>query len=267
MADYLVTDAELTSIANAIRTKGGTSASLTFPAGFVTAIENIPSGSGDTWSWMGKNPTRVYASTVDQTAFEDSPWTTWTPSTTATTLKSTETYTTMAVDLASYDYLVHFQMYESLGYDSGATTVARLVKGCYDQWAVATRYASNRTNLIAETRNGNNAVSVLAQAVMDYYNASGTRTIAYSWGYGLYPSAPTPSFVSSTAASTTMNVRMPQLNARCSTTYLSTDNAGYVNQTYSYFKTYFEVWRVDAGTSILRAAQDNRMAMFNNGLT
>lgn len=46
MANYLVTDADLTSVADAIRTKGGTSASLTFPSGFITAIQNIPSGGG-----------------------------------------------------------------------------------------------------------------------------------------------------------------------------------------------------------------------------
>ena len=44
MSDYLVTDTELTSIADAIRTKGGTSASLTFPSAFVSAINNIPTG-------------------------------------------------------------------------------------------------------------------------------------------------------------------------------------------------------------------------------
>ena len=48
MADYLTTDTELTSIANAIRTKGGTSESLTYPAGFVSAIEAIPTGGGGT---------------------------------------------------------------------------------------------------------------------------------------------------------------------------------------------------------------------------
>lgn len=37
-------DADLTSVANAIRTKGGTSAQLAFPAGFVQAIGDIPSG-------------------------------------------------------------------------------------------------------------------------------------------------------------------------------------------------------------------------------
>ena len=44
MADYKVTDTELTSIANAIRTKGGTQAQLEFPTGFVSAVQAIPTG-------------------------------------------------------------------------------------------------------------------------------------------------------------------------------------------------------------------------------
>lgn len=46
MTDYLTTDTELTSVANAIRTKGGTQASLSWPSGFVTAIGNISGGGG-----------------------------------------------------------------------------------------------------------------------------------------------------------------------------------------------------------------------------
>lgn len=45
MADYLTTDTELTSVANAIRTKGGTSASLVYPTGFVSAINAISTGT------------------------------------------------------------------------------------------------------------------------------------------------------------------------------------------------------------------------------
>lgn len=45
MADYLVTDTELTSIANAIRERGGTNASLEFPNGYVSAIQNLPTGA------------------------------------------------------------------------------------------------------------------------------------------------------------------------------------------------------------------------------
>ena len=45
MANYLTTDTELTSIANAIRTKGGTSDTLSYPTGFINAINNISTGS------------------------------------------------------------------------------------------------------------------------------------------------------------------------------------------------------------------------------
>lgn len=44
LVDSTQLDADLTSVANAIRTKGGTSASLAFPADFVSAIAAIPSG-------------------------------------------------------------------------------------------------------------------------------------------------------------------------------------------------------------------------------
>ena len=45
MSNYIATDTDLTSVANAIRAKGGTSAPLEFPSGFVNAIDAIPTGS------------------------------------------------------------------------------------------------------------------------------------------------------------------------------------------------------------------------------
>lgn len=46
MANYLTTDTDLTAVADAIRTKGGTSGQLIFPQGFVDAIDNIQTGGG-----------------------------------------------------------------------------------------------------------------------------------------------------------------------------------------------------------------------------
>lgn len=48
MSDYIVDSADLTSVANAIRTKGGTSAQLAFPAGFVSAVQAIPTSGTPT---------------------------------------------------------------------------------------------------------------------------------------------------------------------------------------------------------------------------
>ena len=44
MAEYLTNTSELTAVANAIRTKGGTTAQLSYPAGFVSAISAISAG-------------------------------------------------------------------------------------------------------------------------------------------------------------------------------------------------------------------------------
>ena len=43
--DYLTNDTDLKKVADAIRAKGGTSAPLAYPSGFVSAIQAIPSGS------------------------------------------------------------------------------------------------------------------------------------------------------------------------------------------------------------------------------
>ena len=46
MAEYLTNTTDLTSVANAIRTKGGTTAQLVYPSGFVSAINAIETGGG-----------------------------------------------------------------------------------------------------------------------------------------------------------------------------------------------------------------------------
>lgn len=45
--EYLVQGASLTTVADAIREKGGTTAPLSFPAGMAEAVRNIQSGGGD----------------------------------------------------------------------------------------------------------------------------------------------------------------------------------------------------------------------------
>ena len=57
MADYVVSDASLASVANAIRSKGGTSEGLVFPAGFVSAIDALK-----TSGWV-----KTLTAAVDQT--------------------------------------------------------------------------------------------------------------------------------------------------------------------------------------------------------
>ena len=45
--EYLVDSADMTTVADAIRERGGTTAPLSFPAGMAEAVRDIPSGGGD----------------------------------------------------------------------------------------------------------------------------------------------------------------------------------------------------------------------------
>lgn len=262
--DYRVTDTDLTAVADAIRAKGGTSSPLEFPTGFVTAIGNITS---DPWSWMGKNPTRLYQSPTSTVLFKNTGWKDWTPTTTATTLAATSVFTTQSINTADYEYWLHVQMYEEVYYDSNAVNKSLINKCCADYWCAVTRYASNYANLNTGTRNANYAVGVYTQNVMDYYNASGTRTVAFSWGYALYPGFQTPTFSNASTTTPTLNIRTPTFNARCHNSYLTTANAGCVNKDTSFYKIKYELYRIDVGTSGIRNAQDNRMDMYLHGLT
>lgn len=58
MSNYIVSDTSLGSVADAIRTKGGTSAPLEYPQGFIDAIDAISGGGDETIPDDGK--TRIF---------------------------------------------------------------------------------------------------------------------------------------------------------------------------------------------------------------
>ena len=67
MANYLVNDTQLTSVADAIRAKTGSNAGISFPSGFVSAIGDIQagggtSGSGDVIFYDDLAANKIYAS-------------------------------------------------------------------------------------------------------------------------------------------------------------------------------------------------------------
>lgn len=219
----------------------------------------------ENWNWMGRNPTKIYESTAT-TYFRDSVWVDWTPTTTATALTTASEKTSISIDTEQYEYLVHFQMRETLVYEDGTPATTRLEKANTEQWFNVVRYSSNYANLSQQNRNYNYAYSLITQAVMDYLTSKSAHTIAYSWGYGLYPSATAPTFSNSTTTAPNLSVKIPVLNARCNATYLAVERAEAVDLDASFYTMKHEVYRIDIGTSPLRNVQDERMYVFNNTL-
>lgn len=106
LVDSAQLDADLTSVADAIRAKGGASGQLAFPADFVTAIGNISGGgSGDVYEWFGaKNATLLHTANYS-IAFKDlDGWSSLSPTTSQQYIKyPATTYTATASNNVQYD--------------------------------------------------------------------------------------------------------------------------------------------------------------------
>ena len=155
MADYLTTDTELTSVANAIRTKGGTSAQLVYPAGFVSAIEGISTGTdvSDTTATAGDVLSGKYFYTSAGTKTQGS---------IASQAAQTITPTTTDQTIASGKYL----------------TGAQTIKG--DANLVAANIAEGVTIFGVEGTHSGGGGGAAASNDVNFYDYDGTILYSYS---------------------------------------------------------------------------------------
>ena len=101
LVDSTQLDNNLTSVANAIRTKGGTSGQLAFPNGFVSAVQNIPTGTTPTGT-KNISITENGVRTEDVTNYASAKITTNVPTPTGTKQVNIITNGTVTEDVTNY---------------------------------------------------------------------------------------------------------------------------------------------------------------------
>ena len=200
--------------------------------------------SGD-MAFLGKDAEVVDASLYSKEDYlKNTDWHGWTPSTTATVIVASVTLGTFAADLATYSYYLVWECGVDPVYPSQASTVAKSILTRAFIVQEITKRPSSVANIGSHTFNGNACASVYASSLLEYYNGSGTLTNTWAASYGWYFSAVAATFSNSTTDSPTVTVKTPTLTARCSTTYLSTANAGHVNENTSTFFIRGKLYRV-----------------------
>lgn len=279
-------DQHYTNIADAIRGRNGTSNTY-MPSQMPSAIANIPAPSGYAdvtgttanasdvrypetfvtasgiettgslkFDWMGENPEFIkdvysLSTTLDQTGFNG-----WTPSTTALSIKATETLTTTeSLNLENYEYLLVWISDCQVAYDSTwtASKGAPLRVVCLYTQGIFRR-PNTVANVEAENFNYNVAQQdIVAEYWVKYYSSASAISLAYTTYSPCYISAVTaPTFSSTSSNTPTLTIKTPVLSTRCSTSYFTVANAEKVDQENTTVKMIGKFYRVKKGTIAAR---------------
>lgn len=264
MARYLVTDAELTSVANAIRAKGGTSGQLVFPTGFVSAVQSLPQMT-DPMSWLGKD-VELYKDNLysKEFALTDTDFHGWTPSTTAKDIVASVTAGTFsAANMSDYEYYIVWESGVDPVYTGTPTLKAHTLLSRAYQVQQICRRPSTWANIGDDNFNANVCASVYTATFLRYYGTT-TGSVTYTWSasYGFYFTLTAATFSSTTAESPTVTVKTPKLSTRCSTTYFSTGNAALIDEDNSKGFITCKIYRVKRN-GILRGVYEGTVSLIN----
>ena len=242
MARKLVSSTNLYNIASAIRAKNGTSNKYT-PATMAAAIQALPGGA---YNWKGTSVTCIDNSLYNaDVLLSSTAYSSWTASTTAKSLKATQSLSTVALDMANYAYLLRWVVTADVAHTSGATTAALPVRAVniFDQQIM--RRPNSLVNIQAKNYNGNVYTNTASLGWLQYYNADGTLTYTWSASYGFYAGVPTPTFSSSTSNTPNLTPKTPILYTRCSTSYFDTARKNDIDTANTKWHIHGELYRMD----------------------
>lgn len=224
-------------------------------AGVLTEGTSSGGGGSDTWSWMGKNPTKVATKTITY-LLKDTNYVSWTPTTSQSTMVSAVTNTLQysSADFGTYEFVAEYKFSGSFFYTNA--TAARV-----DSIAEVTYYGLfqrpnnyEKASTSQFTYNGS-ASFIPGYGALYYKSTSGIDAFYTSPQYGpayLSSSSISSPTLASSGDTATIKLNAPNVYARCNSSYFSTSSAADVNQNTSSFTIEINLWRVDKLSSMYR---------------
>ena len=216
------------------------------------------------WNMIGDDWTKL--STVYDSTFKLSTTTygEWTPSTSAGKILDSSNVGTFVADMSQYDYLLRWRCITKVEYESGTVPkVAPNLEGA-EIWQAILKRPNSYDTVLSESFIGNGCVTLYTAPLSLYYNSSGKNAYSYSASYGIYPSATAATFSNSTTDTTTVTIKSPTLNARCSTTYMSTAMAAKIDTDKTKTRFIGELYRSKQG-AVTRSMYNGLIELFNGG--
>ena len=223
---------------------------------------------GGDLAWLG--PQAEHVSTFYDETFslgEDTTFPSWAPSTTAKAIMATKNAGTYAADMVNYEYHIRWRVLISVGYDQGTALTAAVTKYCASLWQSLCRRPDSLARIADEVFNHNYCTSLFTAGTYTFYNnASGAQTFTTGISYGLYAGITAATFSSSTSDTPTVTLKTPAINARCSSTYLTTSMAEAIDEDNTPIRIIGDLYRVPVGWSAVRHCYEDAIDVCNNGL-
>ena len=247
MAQYLTTGEELTSIADAIRAKGGTSSSLVYPSGFISAINNL-----STYHWPGKESDIAWQSNLIEHSFSETSLGTWNPTTTSTDIYSGERVTSNQLYL-DHDkkYTLVTDSYYNVVYNT-TPSVSYVTQGYFVGFYNFCARPNSLQNFIDNINDWVTYAASTSVTFMIFYNASGSVTVTNNT-YGLWFTNKAPNFSSQNKSEFGCHINAPNLRANVNNSYMTADNFAAINLNNSKFYTQMTLYELT----------DNMMSQIN----
>lgn len=244
MATKTVQDASLTAVANAIRTKGGTSASLEFPDGFVSAIGDIRS---ETIQRIAIRPdAELWQSwTYDQYIVADEGVTIPAYTTSAQTLKASEQLAEITADVEHYRYFLTLRTLAIPEYSASNTGRGRFewssMLGAYE--FIFTPMSELHPLVPGDYRIATNSAAVQGGASYRglYFSSIDGLSVYAASTYGIWTPNVAPTYVAGN-----MRVNSPSFTMRGQPNIL--DQPFWEAMTDIRFQYVIELWRVPLGS-------------------
>lgn len=203
------------------------------------------------FSWLGADAQLVKTFNAVTTKLSETDFASWPPSTTAKDILATAdvgTFTTE--DFGEYEYYILWECKIPIVYTGSPTNKAKPLWCVSSQVQTIYKRPSSWANIESDVFNGAVCSSLATGTFMRYYGST-ANTLTYTWGtsYGFYFTLTTASFSSTTAANPTVTVKSPKVTARCSTTYMSTANAGLIDKDETKITIQAKVYRARANST------------------
>ena len=191
----------------------------------------ISISSAHTADWEGVDRELVSTLISQNLTLADIGWTSWTPTTTQTTIKSSETTSVTAqLDLANYDYCLKYVLKTEFAYAQGTEMKSCITKECVLAPVLIYRYTTDISAFTAGTRNGNTSETFNASVCFLRYGSTGNEGFSTT-NCGIYITSSNPTLSSTSSTTPTITIKTPTFYAKCDTSVFSTTSAAAVDAT------------------------------------